>query len=1833
MNIKHIPVLLSESLSFLNKTKNQVFVDCTFGQGGYTSALLDNFDCKVIAIDKDPLAIKRMMELKLKYNERLIPVHGHFGDLHKHVQDKVDGILYDIGVSSNQLDDPIRGFSHWRTGPLDMRMHNYSPNDNSIINSFDPAIDSSITAEAIINNYSHDKLSEIFIQYGEERLGKKIASRIIKYRETKMIESTTELADLVMDVKGRYWKGSHPATKTFQALRIYINDELNQLQNSLLATEKLLKPGGVVTIVSFHQLEDRLVKRFFLNCINSKPMTMDDYSKSKGYYRIRRQVNRLKEEEYYREPISERAYQMLLILILPVQALNSTSYGIGGGFALYSKPEMYIYATEKAQNNMLQQDTDIDNYAWYHGGMKDTTWSDKITNGNGQGSLTVEIWAKSVSPDKMGSASKSCCWGFLGSTTFVDGFSTNYFAFGLYNNYGLDLTTTGFNGSAPSVCTLTNGDLTAPNLYNTFYDGNWHHYAASYNSSTGLKTIYVDGNVYKVTNCTPSAGPLLIQGGNLILGKAIYPGVFEGWYDEVRIWSVERTRQQIQQHMYAPLVPQNEPNLVSYLNFDNPDSQKQVFPDSKGVFDISIGIPFTASDTDSKYRERLAPIVDISDAPIQSVFVGVKVNRGIPASMYLGGQTCAKENIDNTQTGTILTLDQTIPGVTLWNGNTQVVVGSVVPLCLPLSVETTATGISKKDYFQGTFSVQGVAGVSSGSFQIEAAVVAKTSPGPAGNMLFCDGNYDYLFAPKWNAAKVGITGPYTVSAWIYHLSNSVEGLIGYSNWDQLSNNGSFTIDAFAKYGVWYHVAMVDDLSTLKLYIDGDLVVSVPAFGGYQTNFNNINGLWLCHWPFWGEGMHAFKGFMDEFRIYNTSISQTQIRNSMNRAIKDASQEANLVTYYNFDTIYTVKGEGNDTIVVTPDSGPFHNDIQFSACVPNAPPFCETTAGNDCIAYKYPDVPCYVVPGQQSVLKASNPQILVSSAPVGGYHTNQTAITYSSQANITITLYGTSNMFDPTLYAILDLTSFNSLSGNLYDTSGNQLVNGSRIYFARGYQSTKVVFQPLVPQAGYGANKFSYSVSNGLYTSQNTEISIDIYCPPAQYLNPTSNTCTACPSGTISLVPSMNSTCTSLSNPYGVGISATVAIGIVFQFTVLAVLILYRNGKIIRSSDVFLTSLIVLGYIILHIYTAFLPLVANNTICMIKPILLVEALTLIVAAGLIKHYRLYEIFFVNSFQIGKVTPQYILYMIIGVALVLPAVVFIVWSQVAAPTAVLVQMNSGSHYIGCFSAGGTGSYDSIFESVLSVYLILIAFVSLYLCYSLKDTAPAFIDFDGTLKSIYQALALFVLIILLQGFIDDKFAVDFVQGLLLNLFTIYISVITTGKILYRQFIENQESGSKGGSSKTGGSKSSRTSKVAASAMESQNGPAVVPQRAPTVFIAEDEAATASDQVVITVDGIQLINVYVKMSGKGLSVWEIASIYIFPGSKLAFIRKFRKDQAIMTTFNIKSAEKIDEPETERDQGKFMIYSLIQEEKKGETIGHQTQKEVGITIRFKDEASRDKKSFQSMIVSKVDNTDIEILGLPWIKEHLEECNVMASHVFNNLISWFLIKGDKVEGVVMHDPNRQTVILPYIDPIVLPELVSKIENIKGINGEIKTAEGFAQEYCRRYGMNYSIKSQLRVYVLDKPEFNFCIYDGHLVEDITDEIVDQVLELRLAFNKELELHFPIQSKETMRELLNNEFFAWMDTVDGKERVVSIAALRKNPTGNMYRVGFVYTLKSVRKKGYASSIVSVTTQKCFDLGCTSVLLYADMANPSSNSVYQKIGYKEKRRAINIDLNKAD
>ncbi len=244
--LPHIPVMLSEVLDALCVESGKTYVDATFGNGGYTSAILEKADCKVIAIDRDPSVQERAIEIKNKFGSRFEFKKGVFSDLENLVQEPVDGVVFDIGVSSMQLDHAERGFSFSKEAKLDMRMSQ-----------------TGLSAYDAVNNLSETELADILYQYGEERKSRQIASEIISYRQEKPIETTTELAEIVYSVLGRKTKSADPATRTFQALRIYVNNELNELQKGLLAASKLLKPEGRLVVVDFHSLEDRIVKTFF----------------------------------------------------------------------------------------------------------------------------------------------------------------------------------------------------------------------------------------------------------------------------------------------------------------------------------------------------------------------------------------------------------------------------------------------------------------------------------------------------------------------------------------------------------------------------------------------------------------------------------------------------------------------------------------------------------------------------------------------------------------------------------------------------------------------------------------------------------------------------------------------------------------------------------------------------------------------------------------------------------------------------------------------------------------------------------------------------------------------------------------------------------------------------------------------------------------------------------------------------------------------------------------------------------------------------------------------------------------------------------------------------------------------------------------------------------------------------------------------------------------------------------------------------------------------------------------------------------------------------------
>jgi 16S rRNA (cytosine1402-N4)-methyltransferase len=245
----HIPVLLDAVVNALAPHDDAVYVDGTFGGGGYSEALLNAAHCRVFGIDRDPEAVRRGRGLAERYGERLRVLEGRFGDMAQLLTsvntDPVAGIALDLGVSSTQLDAPERGFSFRFDGPLDMRMSGAGQ-----------------SAADLVGSLSESELAELIRAFGEERFARRIARAINAARQRQPIRRTTELADIVRAAIPQSEPGQDPATRTFQALRIAVNDELGELDRGLAVAEQLLAPNGRLAVVSFHSLEDRRVKEF-----------------------------------------------------------------------------------------------------------------------------------------------------------------------------------------------------------------------------------------------------------------------------------------------------------------------------------------------------------------------------------------------------------------------------------------------------------------------------------------------------------------------------------------------------------------------------------------------------------------------------------------------------------------------------------------------------------------------------------------------------------------------------------------------------------------------------------------------------------------------------------------------------------------------------------------------------------------------------------------------------------------------------------------------------------------------------------------------------------------------------------------------------------------------------------------------------------------------------------------------------------------------------------------------------------------------------------------------------------------------------------------------------------------------------------------------------------------------------------------------------------------------------------------------------------------------------------------------------------------------------------
>lgn len=248
--VPHVPVMLAEVLRSLAPKAGDRIIDGTFGAGGYSKAILAHAECQVLGVDRDINAIEAGNELVDASQGRLALGHGPFSELEELAEangwDSVDGVVLDLGVSSMQLDQAERGFSFQRDGPLDMRMGQHGAN-----------------AADAVNMLPESDLANVIYAYGEERKSRIIAKRIVEARSRQEFSRTKPLADLISETIGRRQKDViHPATRTFQALRIFVNRELHELVDALHAAERILRSGGRLVIVAFHSLEDRIVKRF-----------------------------------------------------------------------------------------------------------------------------------------------------------------------------------------------------------------------------------------------------------------------------------------------------------------------------------------------------------------------------------------------------------------------------------------------------------------------------------------------------------------------------------------------------------------------------------------------------------------------------------------------------------------------------------------------------------------------------------------------------------------------------------------------------------------------------------------------------------------------------------------------------------------------------------------------------------------------------------------------------------------------------------------------------------------------------------------------------------------------------------------------------------------------------------------------------------------------------------------------------------------------------------------------------------------------------------------------------------------------------------------------------------------------------------------------------------------------------------------------------------------------------------------------------------------------------------------------------------------------------------
>ncbi|KAJ3098056.1 hypothetical protein HDU97_004350 [Phlyctochytrium planicorne] len=818
--------------------------------------------------------------------------------------------------------------------------------------------------------------------------------------------------------------------------------------------------------------------------------------------------------------------------------------------------------------------------------------------------------------------------------------------------------------------------------------------------------------------------------------------------------------------MKRVLVPEERAATAFYFNFDNMNLTKTAMLRDLGPLNLDLVLGQT---TDMKFgQERLMPKFVASTAPVKNAQIVVDAYR---ATAKFNGTYTISDLVNATvaKSGANITVTSLFPadyGLQLFQGSAGTPI-STIPVTFPAlqSLVIVAQSNEKFNLVDGNASIpiiitSNLAAPVTVNITVHVKTPKPIDPGSAGSALYCDGRRhayakDFSFGPTTTTAKFTIEFwayqffilPLQTPSTVYSIGNSEISAPGTFNWcfaqsSDLVPNDTFCrgrllmdlpsttgyLDAYSgwnpdtgtgltgavinsRYGTWYHVAFTADGTNITIYLNGEKAAWSKDYGFIPNPENVPLGLFMCSWPFWGKLEHNYKGFIDEFRIWNVSRTQAEIKATKDASIQRPSDYPVLISYYNFDEYATILDlNSTDTVKVAKDLGSSGNDLVFGGCVPNRPPYCRSTAGV-CSPFDLPRVPCYT--DSDDVKPQFSPTEYISSAPISGYSPRFIS---TGGMNITIKL---SSSYDgigggkkpPITYTILKAPSLSN--GILYSSDGKtQISEGMKL------QDRNLLFVPIPGRGGNPLDVLTFSTESQFYSSnRNVSIKLAILCANGTYLT-SSGDCVECAFGTYNNRESFATSCESYKNltfynRNGILLTVMNTIGAAITLVITFMFIHYRKAKIITAASPLFCCLILAGCLLGHASVYTFTLLPKQRMCFTQPIMETFAYTLVMTNIGIKTFRIHRIFSYKLKLAKKdllIRDYCLIFFSIGF-LAIDAVILAAWLGGSQPPRATEMMEpNGNAYLVCSSESPVT--QSKFITTIVVYKVLLTLCTLYL-----------------------------------------------------------------------------------------------------------------------------------------------------------------------------------------------------------------------------------------------------------------------------------------------------------------------------------------------------------------------------------------------------------------------------------------------------------------------------------------------------------------------------------------